>query len=205
MRPTEILSAEHRVIERVLDCLDRIAARATEREVLDVRSTQNVLRVLRTFADACHHGKEEKLLFPRMEARGMPRHVGPLAVMLEEHELGRRAVRALTEAVEAVMGGNKAGIALFAHHAREFTDLLRDHIAKEDEILFPMAESMFTAEDRAQLLKAFESVEHDDVGPGVHEEMLALVEGLCRDYQVPAKGTSGTTAHVCGHAKQPGV
>ncbi|MBI5362757.1 MAG: hemerythrin domain-containing protein [Planctomycetes bacterium] len=179
MKPTEILSNEHRVIERALDVLDAIAKRACERNAIDLDASAKVLRVLRTFADECHHGKEENQLFPRIEQRGMPRHVGPMAVMLHEHELGRAAIRAMGNAVEAAKKNDASAPAAFAKHATEYTTLLREHIAKEDQILFPMAESMLTDADRADLLRQFANVEAKDIGAGVHEEMLALVDELC--------------------------
>ncbi len=54
-------------------------------------------RFLRGFADGCHHGKEEDILFQRLIERGFPREAGPLAVMYHEHEVGRSHVRALME------------------------------------------------------------------------------------------------------------
>src|SRR5262245_578365 len=77
MRPTDILSAEHRVIEQVLDCLQRIGENAASSGTLDMDSARAALRVLRTFADRCHHGKEEERLFPMLAKRGLPTHVGP--------------------------------------------------------------------------------------------------------------------------------
>jgi hemerythrin-like domain-containing protein len=179
MEPTKILSSEHRVIEQVLDCLEAMARGARERGRLDVARAGQALEVLRTFADRCHHGKEEDVLFAWMARRGMPTHVGPLAVMLDEHRAGRAAVARM----DAARGAGEAEA--FAAAADEYVQLLRDHIAKEDGVLFPMAESMLDEAARAQILDAFASFEHEDLGAGVHEHMLELADGLAIHFGVP--------------------
>ena len=199
MRPTEILSAEHRVIEQVLDCLEKIGERAAG-GTLDLDSARTALRVLRTFADRCHHGKEEERLFPMLANRGLPTHVGPVAVMLEEHEIGRAEIRKMDTAVADASRGERGAAMTFAEAARSYVELLRDHIAKEDNILFPMAESVLRDEDRAKLLVSFESVEHDDLGPGTHQEMLSLANALADKFGVKrASERSATVLTGCCH------
>ena len=98
MRSTDILQNEHRVIEQVLGCLEKMAAQAVEGK-LDEPSAREALDFFQTFADGCHHHKEEDHLFPLMEAKGFPRHGGPTGVMLHEHEEGRRHVKAMRSAL----------------------------------------------------------------------------------------------------------
>jgi hemerythrin-like domain-containing protein len=73
MRPTEILSSEHRVIEQVLDCLEAMVKGLRAGKPLEEERAATALYFLRQFADACHHGKEEERLFPMLVARGMAR------------------------------------------------------------------------------------------------------------------------------------
>lgn len=199
MRPTEILKQEHRVIEQVLDCLDVLATRARSKQELDLRSTREVLEVLGTFADACHHMKEERALFTRMEQRGIPRHAGPLAVMLDEHVSGRECIRRMREALVCFEQGERAAALVFAVAAGQYTELLHDHIAKEDQVLFPMAEACFRDEDREAVLAAFAEAETKDLGAGTHERMLALVDGLMERLGVPKGARPARAAHGCGH------
>ncbi|MCX7887840.1 MAG: hemerythrin domain-containing protein, partial [Verrucomicrobiae bacterium] len=98
MKPTEILMAEHRVIEQVLNVLEAMAERAANGD-LNRQEARDAVAFFRGFADRCHHGKEEAQLFPAMEAKGIPREGGPIGVMLCEHEQGRAAVRGMAEAV----------------------------------------------------------------------------------------------------------
>src|SRR5262245_7867837 len=105
MTATEILKGEHRVIEQVLDCLDRITELALAEGRLDALSARQALAFFETFADRCHHGKEEGQLFPLLEARGLARQGGPTGVMLSEHEHGRAHIRCMAACIEPASKG----------------------------------------------------------------------------------------------------
>ena len=106
MKPTEILSGEHRIIEQVLDCLEKIAQNCATEGRLDRTSAEQALDFFRNFADRCHHGKEETHLFPAMEAKGFPRQGGPTGVMLSEHEQGRAYIRGMAEVIDRAAAGS---------------------------------------------------------------------------------------------------
>lgn len=197
MRPTEILSQEHRVIELVLAALERMADRTLDERAIPVADAHDAVAFLRTFADACHHGKEEARLFPAMEARGLPREAGPTAVMRHEHELGRAHVRAMDAAVAAFEKGDQGATLRFAAEAREFVDLLRDHIAKEDQVLFPMADRMLPASEHERLLADFRRFEEHDMAAGTHERFLGVAQALAARYGVSAEAAKAC-AHSCG-------
>jgi hemerythrin-like domain-containing protein len=196
MRPTDILSSEHRVIEQVLDCLESLAGQARDEGRLDVQRAGQILEVLRTFADRCHHGKEEERLFPMLVARGMSTHHGPIAVMLDDHRAGREHIGRMVEATAA------ADAQCFAPAALGYVGLLRDHIAKEDGVLFPMADSMLDESARQSLLESFRAFERDDLGAGTHERMLSLANELARYYGVPLaaeRSSGGMAPGACSH------
>ena len=184
MKPTEILSSEHRVIEQVLDCLDQIVIEANTTGQLDAASAADAVDFFRTFADQCHHGKEEVHLFPAMEAKGFPRHGGPTGVMLAEHEQGRDYVRRMRAAIPAAAQGDRAALGQFSEAAGNYTALLRQHIQKEDHCLFSMADNSFTDTDQAALLEKFEKVEAEEMGTGTHEKFLGIAAALAEKYGV---------------------
>ena len=196
-RATEILMSEHEVILDVLDCLEHVAEAAEHRGALDERSAGQALDFLGVFADRCHHAKEEGALFPALNRKGLPKEVGPVAVMLAEHEQGREAVAGM----RAALAIGHAGLAAFVAHARAYVRLLRDHIAKENGVLFPMADGMLSSADQAEVLRAFESVEHDDLGPGAHERYLAIAKELGErlGVQRPASRGAPRAGGCCGH------
>ncbi|MFW5692743.1 MAG: hemerythrin domain-containing protein [Thermoguttaceae bacterium] len=200
MKPSDILSGEHRVIEQVLNCLEKLAEQAAASGRVDEQSAQEAIDFFRNFADRCHHGKEETHFFPAMEARGFSRDCGPTGVMLYEHEEGRRLVGGMAEAVAAAACDDSGAAARFAQHARQYIDLLREHIQKEDHCLFTMADQAFTEADQQHLLEAFDKVEHEHIGAGVHERYLELANTLARRLGVPL-ATQPAEGHpsCCGH------
>jgi hemerythrin-like domain-containing protein len=54
--------------------------------------------------------------------------------------------------------------------------LLRDHIYKEDNILFKMADAAVSSGEQARLVKAFDHIEETVMGPGVHERYHAMID-----------------------------
>ena len=196
MKPTEILSSEHRVIEQVLDCLDQIVHEANTTGQLDADSATDAVDFFRTFADQCHHGKEEVHLFPAMEAKGFPRHGGPTGVMLAEHDQGRDCVRQMRAAIPAAAQGDRAALQQFSVAAENYSALLRQHIQKEDHCLFSMADNAFSAADQAALLAKFEKVEAEEMGAGTHEKLLGIAGALAKKFGVAPRAGQ---AHACCH------
>ena len=196
MSPTDILSEEHRVIEQVLDCVDRVSSRCAGGGGFDAESALEAVDFLQHFADQCHHGKEEGHLFPLLEARGLPHYVGPTAVMREEHEQGRRYLSVMAATIEPAKAGDHVAREKFVAYANAYTRLLRDHIHKEDHCLFTMAKNLLNEEDCQTLLGAFQGSERD-TGEGAHEHYLEVAHrladrlGVCR---------SDVPGHCCGHA-----
>lgn len=196
MRITEILSNEHRVIEQVLDCLDRWVLVSEKDGQADWTTADQILQFLRTFADRCHHGKEEEQLFPMMEARGFSPNAGPTAVMRSEHEQGRRYMKEMADAVKQGEAGEPTAIIPFAKNARAYSAMLRLHIQKEDNCLFPMAESALSESDTIELLRQFDETEQSHELAGQHEKFLQLADDLADRLGV-AKAQVGEL--LCGH------
>jgi hemerythrin-like domain-containing protein len=170
MKAIDDLKHEHRVIELVLTGLDRIAERADAERTVEHHSAERALEILRNFADKCHHGKEERHLFPLMEARGVARQGGPIGVMLHEHELGRGHIRAMVQALPEASSSAGEAVGAFTGNARRYVGLLRQHIQKEENVLFPMAEQLLTAQDDDGLVEGFETIEREEIGEGAHEK-----------------------------------
>jgi hemerythrin-like domain-containing protein len=172
-KATALLSDEHRVIERVLAVLERL----TQQPVApSLDGWKKALDFIRGFADGCHHFKEEKVLFPAMEAHGIPTDGGPIGMMLMEHEEGRGYVRAMAAALEEAH--TDAAKQTLISNAHAYIRLLKEHIQKEDEILFRMADEAISAGEQKDLLRAFEEHEAEEMGQGVHEKYLTIAEEL---------------------------
>ncbi len=178
MKATEELKAEHRGIERMLAIGEKAAQRLAAGAAVDGRIVEQMVDFLRTFADKCHHGKEEQQLFPAMEKAGVPRQGGPIGVMLAEHEQGRAFIRSIAERSEQYARGDRAAAAALASAIGGYVNLLRGHIYKEDNVLFPMADAVLKPHDDTRLAAAFADIESNLMGPGVHERYHAMLDEL---------------------------
>lgn len=199
MQAIDILKGEHRVIEQVLNCLEKLADNCQAGGRLDEEAAWQVLDFLHTFADRCHHSKEENYLFPMLEAHGFRREYGPTGVMLREHEEGRLTVEALEGLVEPAAEGSPAACKEFARVAREYIALLRNHINKEDHCLFPMADSALDDDDRERLLLSFTVLEAGEMEDGTHERYLDLADSLADRLGVPRTRLETVEGRTCCH------
>jgi len=159
MHPTEILSQEHRVIENMLDEMEEQVQAAAAGQPFPRRFFDEALDFFRNFADGCHHAKEENLLFPRMKERGVPENGGPIGVMLAEHDQGRTYLKGVRENLEAAGQGDPGARQRVCANATGYIALLRQHIQKEDNILFRMARMVLQPDDVAELTREFAAVE----------------------------------------------
>lgn len=183
MNPIDELKTEHRAIEAALDIFVNLAGRlAGTPDAQTVGDAQRMLDFFRTFTDACHHGKEEGHLFPALEAIGVSRKNGPIGVMLAEHDEGRAHMGRLQQALEAHRSGEKAAAADFHAHARAYRDFLRQHIQKEDNVLFRIAAERLPAATLAELTRDFERLENEKIGHGKHAELHRMLEAFEKLY-----------------------
>jgi hemerythrin-like domain-containing protein len=175
--PTQILKDEHALILEALDAIERKLSSMEAGSEPDRTYFEKAVRFLRTFADQCHHGKEENLLFKAMVDRGFPRQAGPIAVMLHEHETGRSFIRGIAEGT-AALGSDPGAAKKIIENGRGYIGLLRAHIDKENHILFPMADNVLNPEDQEHLAHEFQRFEEEETGAGVHDAMLKLLDDL---------------------------
>jgi hemerythrin-like domain-containing protein len=183
MEATQILMSEHRVIERVITAMDAAAGRLANHQGMPAEFFLTAADFITGFADGCHHKKEEGVLFASMVKHGLSPQQGPVAVMLAEHEQGRTYTRGLRQAALRYQAGDLSVRQEMIDNVRGYSSLLRQHIQKEDRILFPMADRVIPAEHHDQILAGFEHVEHEETGEGVHEKYLAMAESLERQME----------------------
>lgn len=181
MKPTEVLKQEHQVILKVLDAAEREAARIGDSHPARMDRIEKMVDFFREFADHCHHAKEEKLLFVKLQERGMVVDGSPIGVMLHEHDQGRRLVGGVAEAVSFAARGDEKALATIAKNLADYAVLLRMHIDKEDNILYVMADDLLSDTDQEELSRAFERVEAEEMEPGTHEKYHQLAHELAED------------------------
>lgn len=152
---TAVLREEHRRILEIVAVLER-ALDASVDEALAFERIDRCVRFLRLYADACHHGKEEDELFPVLAEQGIPLDTGPVAALIEEHREGRRLLAILRDALPYARAGGARDRERLVEAGRDYIDLIRSHIEKEDEGVFQMADLIVPAPACARLCAAYE-------------------------------------------------
>jgi hemerythrin-like domain-containing protein len=165
MKSIDRLVAEHDIIERGLDVLEKAVERIESGQPIPDDFSTWAPGFFAEFADKCHHAKEEDLFFPLLKERGIPEQGGPIGVMLYEHEVGRNCVRRMRESSQ----GTEFDGTTFSGAAKEFIPLLRQHIFKENNILFRMAANVLSDTDDAEMNDKFSEVEQKRDLTGLHD------------------------------------
>jgi hemerythrin-like domain-containing protein len=177
MDAIETLMGEHRVIEGGIDALVAFAD-----EVLrgsdDRAELARFVTFIREFADAHHHGKEEDILFKVMVEAGFPERGGPIGVMLMEHDMGRARVKVLADHAAGSGSWTPEERGRIAEAAHGYAQLLREHIHKEDAILYPMAEQRLPPHLLDRVNEECQAFEAHEAGKGVPDRLRALAGEL---------------------------
>lgn len=175
---SEDLMNEHEGILLGLTILEKMANMVKESKEVDNRDIHEMANFLRLFADKCHHGKEEGLMFPALEKFGVPNKGGPIGQMLLEHDEGRSYIAQIGDSTAG--GVLKAG--QFTEAAENYVGLMRAHIAKENNVLFPLGDRVLPADVQEQLLMKFEEFEEEVMGEDTHEKLHHLLHDFKEKY-----------------------
>lgn len=174
---TQQLKKEHEAVLLMLRIAGEIIRPLSAQGGLSREHFGDILDFFKVFVDKCHHGKEEELLFPALVSVGIPQD-GPISAMLFEHEMGRKCIRLMTDAFERYkLNDLSAGLDI-AQNTRDYIALLTDHIVKENEILFAMADDRLSQKAQDELADGFEKIEESRIGAGRHESFHALLHKL---------------------------
>ena len=183
MKPIEDLKMEHEAVKITLRVLDSICKQAEKtNELANPEHLEQLIEFFATFVDRCHHGKEEELLFPALEEVGVSREGGPIGVMLKEHQQGRDAVAKMKAALVRYQGGDRGAAGDFVQHARAYIALLNQHIDKENNVLFVLADKHLSEDKKTELWEGFETIETQKIGAGRHEAFHQMIESLEKIY-----------------------
>jgi hemerythrin-like domain-containing protein len=182
MKATQELKNEHQGVLLMLSILQRICEVQDSEKRLDLEHVGAVLEFFTVFVDKCHHGKEEDSLFPALESLGVPRDGGPIGVMIAEHAKGRRYVRFMSDGFEAFRKGDPDGVQSMVGSARAYSELLKQHVEKEESILFAMADRLLSEARQEGLLIEFQKLEEERIGKGKHQEFHELLQRLKEIY-----------------------
>ncbi len=177
-KPLQILVDEHEVIVSVLDAVEAVAGQKGANGAFPTEFFQKTVDFIVNYADHFHHAKEEDLLFPCLATRGIPRQGGPIGMMLYEHDEGRAHVQTINAALPKAAKGDRAAAGQVRDAAIAFAVLLRNHIMKENQVLYRMGDQVMSAPDKEELVQQFAEAERTRVPAGTGEKYRALAKEL---------------------------
>ena len=180
MDPFDLLMTEHRLIEQVLDSLAGCAGELSAGAAVERTDLAPFVEFVRDFADAGHHAKEEDVLFEVMVRSGFPAGGGPVAVMLAEHDQGRAITAVVAETAEATGPFADGDAPRLLDAATALQAHLRQHIVKEDQVLYPMARMHLPPPALAEVAERVAEFQERWEASGEAGRLRGLGEGLVR-------------------------
>ena len=183
MNAIDELIKEHEAVKTTLKVLGNISQEiGKSSRIPNTEHIEQLFEFFTVFVDKCHHGKEEDLLFPAMEAVGISREGGPIGVMLSEHQQGRDLVLKMKQDLSAIVNGDATATKKFKEHADAYVNLLNYHIDKENGVLFPMAMEHISEQRLIEMKSGFDRIETERIGEGKHEAFHRMLDDLENTY-----------------------
>ncbi len=170
----ELLMEDHTQIERVFAAMEK----AFQEDAGPSRSiVGEAVEFLTAYVENCHNKKEADHLFPLIQERGIPAEGGPLGVMLAEHEQQTALMAQIEEHGRAFVGGNASALEPFRKVFGAYATLCTDHYWKENDILYPMAIKVMSADDEQAVMQGIEAVEAA-VGENTRDKYYGIAEKI---------------------------
>lgn len=177
---TVSLRRDHELIEKVIKAMEATIQLLNDGKQIPESILYPVIDFSKNFTDVCHHSKEENALFPALEQAGMPQNMGPIAMMLIDHERSREIGKKMEEsAKEYIDSGNSTNL---VNDMKEYTEHITEHLWKENNKLFMMAEArlQYVSEKVDRELNSIEESKLKEIGK-TREHYEKLVDSLTKD------------------------
>ena len=175
MLPIGPLMIEHRLIEKMLQVIKSLLEDIQTEKKEDPVQVEKVIHFIKTYADACHHGKEENILFHELGRKNIsPEHRRMMDELIEDHKLGRKITLSLKEANQRYQKGDPAALSAIADALRSLVEFYPRHIRKEDRNFFIPVMGYFSPDEKEAMIR--EGYESDS--RLLHQEYADLVKRL---------------------------
>jgi hemerythrin-like domain-containing protein len=167
------LMIEHRLIQQMLNVIERTLDRVEKTQSIDPYFVDTTVDFIRVYADRTHHGKEEDILFRDLRKKqlsGEDRQV--MEELIQDHIFSRSTTKAVVEANRRYRSGNGAALDEVRLHLKTLVDFYPKHIRKEDEVFFPASRAYFSDEEDQAMLSEFYEFDRRMI----HEKYKAVVK-----------------------------
>jgi hemerythrin-like domain-containing protein len=156
MMPIGPLMIEHRLIERMIRLLKHQLEKVRRLKTADPVFIDIAVDFIKNYADRCHHGKEEDILFRDLAKKGLSdEHRGIMDELIEEHARARKAAKNLLDAEERYLKGDAAALHDIVDSITWLVSFYPIHIEKEDRQFFMPVMSYLTKQEQDAMLQEF--------------------------------------------------
>jgi hemerythrin-like domain-containing protein len=175
MMPIGYLMIEHRLIERMIKLMTDESVNMDRENKADLGFLDSAIDFLKTYADKCHHGKEEDILFRDLTQKKISfEHKKAMAELLEDHKMGRREVSKLVDASNSNSEGKGVSLASIKKQIKWLVEFYHRHIAKEDKKFFIPSMSYFSRQEQDRMLGEFMEFDRG----GIQDNYKKIVQKL---------------------------
>ncbi|MGY5146980.1 MAG: hemerythrin domain-containing protein [Candidatus Nitrosopumilus sp. bin_7KS] len=177
---TTSLRRDHELIEKVIKAMESTVQLLNDGKQIPESILLPVIDFSKNFTDVCHHSKEEKSLFPALEQAGLPTNMGPIAMMLIDHQRSREIGAEMEiSAKEYLSSGDSTKL---VSDMQQYVEHITEHLWKENNKLFMMAEArlQYVSEKVDKELTEIENSKLDEIGK-TREHYEQLAETLTKD------------------------
>lgn len=177
---TASLRKDHELIEKVIKAMESTIQLLNDEKQIPESILLPVIDFSKNFTDVCHHSKEEKSLFPALEQAGMPTNMGPIAMMLMDHERSREIGKSMEESAKEYLSSGKSDNLI--NDMKQYVEHITEHLWKENNRLFMMAEArlQYVSEKVDKELNEIEQSKLQETGK-TRDHYEKLAEDLVRD------------------------
>ena len=177
MMPAGPLMKEHRLIEKMIKVMQTNFDAIRKDNNVDPAFIDTVVDFIRTYADRCHHGKEEDILFKNLAKKKMTdEHQKIMQELIQEHKMGRNNTKKLAEAKERYVQGNKESLKDIITNLEILIKFYPRHIEKEDKHFFIPSMDYLTEEEKDKMLTEMWEFDRNMI----HEKYAKIVQNYQR-------------------------
>ena len=145
----DILLEEHQNIEKLLLVLEHELEIFDSSGRPDYEILQTIIQYFQDYPESCHHPKEE-MIFEKLKARD-PVAATRFGDVEAEHGLEARRLRSFARAVDYILADQEFLRESFHLAVHDFIEHQRQHLRKEERLLFPAAVKALRSEDWAEI------------------------------------------------------
>jgi hemerythrin-like domain-containing protein len=182
MKPTEDLKYEHKAITLMLNVLSNISDSLKDKKVFYTRDVEKIVDFLSIYGDKCHRNKEESVFYPALLMTEYSNDKMPVSLIINEHSIGKGYLDEIICCVENCKIGSTFSCERIADCIANYVQLIQNHIKKEENDYFPMANKALSEEAQNEISKQFRLINDEFIGMDIHTRYDELLKSMESKY-----------------------